>query len=687
MALDKEMLIDRDLSWLSFNKRILEEAADPAVPLYERIKFLAIYSSNLDEFFRVRVAAIRSLAGLGKKRIKKELDFDPKQLLKDILKEVGAQLNLLGSIFEGDILKSLYVHGVKLYYGDGILKSHKREVTAYFKSHVLADIQPIFFEEEEALFLENKSLYLLVELQHPETPDHLEYAHLHIPDHLPRFRQLSSIKGRDYIIFLDDIIRENLQTIFPDHLVLNCFSIKLNRDQDVALEAKISDDIVGKVKKQLEKRKVGAPTRLLYDKAMPQHIVELLSDKLGLKSKEMVTGGRYHNMNDFMALPNPKGAALKGVNLKPVALKVLDAHECLFDAMDEHDRMLHFPYQSYDYILRLFNEAAIDPKVTAIRATLYRIAANSVVARALISAAHNGKKVEVFVELKARFDEANNIRWAEKMEEAGVKVTYSLPQLKVHAKVALITRKIEDKTKSYAFFGTGNFNENTAGIYADHGLLTAHKGMCKELNYVFDYLQQGQDIPMPLKQLLVARFNMQERLLDMIDREIALAKEGKEARVVIKLNNLEEEKMIAKLYEASQAGVCVDLIIRGICRLKPGQKGLSENIRAIRIVDGYLEHARIFKFFNDGKPETYLSSADWMNRNLHRRIEVGFPIKDPVALEELDQLLELQLTDNVKACLLNEHLEHEQVPGTGGKVRCQTDFHKYLETRERRQKV
>ncbi len=687
MALDPNQLIDRDLSWLSFNHRILEEAADPTVPLYERIKFLAIYSSNLDEFFRVRVAAIRSLAGLGKKRIQKELDFDPKQLLKDILGEVGAQLDQLGSIFRNDILKGLNEHGIKLYHRDTILNSHKREIASYFKSHVLADIQPVFFEEEESMFLENKSLYLLVELQDPEAPDQLAYAQVRIPDHLPRFRQLSRIRGRDYIIFLDDIIRENLSFIFPDHLVLNCFSIKLNRDQDVALETKISEDIVKRVQKQLEKRKVGAPTRFLYDQAMPQHMVDMLSEKLGLKSKEMVTGGRYHNLNDLMGLPNPKGPELKAPKLPAIALKKLDAKTCLFDAMDAHDRMLHFPYQSYDYILRLFNEAAIDPKVTAIRATLYRVAANSVVARALSSAAKNGKKVEVFVELKARFDEANNIHWAEKMEEAGVKVTYSLEKLKVHAKVALITRKSEEITKHYAFFGTGNFNENTAGIYADHGLLTAHKGMCKELNYVFDYLQQGQDIPMPLKHLLVARFNMQERLLEMIDREIALAQKGEPARVIIKLNNLEEEQMIAKLYEASQAGVQVDLIIRGICKLRPGKAGLSENIRAIRIVDGFLEHARIFKFFNNGKPETYLSSADWMNRNLHRRIEVGFPIKDKVALEELDELMELQLTDNTKARLLNENLEHITLEQKGKRIRSQTAFHKYLEVRERRQKV
>ena len=366
---------------------------------------------------------------------------------------------------------------------------------------------------------------------------------------------------------------------------------------------------------------------------------------------------------------------------------MLDHHDSLFDAIDEKDRMLHFPYQSYDYILRFFNEAAIDPAVTSIKATLYRIAADSTVAQAFISAAKNGKQVQVFVELKARFDEANNIRWAEKMVEAGVKVTYSLPHLKVHAKVALVHRKVDGKLKGYGYFGTGNFNENTAGIYADHGLFSSHTEMTHELNQVFKLLQAGTDIKAPLDHLLVARFNLHERLTAMIDREIALAKDGKEARMIIKLNNLEEESMIAKLYEASQAGVKIDLIIRGICRLRPGLKGVSENIKAIRIVDGYLEHARVLKFFNNGKPEIYLASADWMNRNLFKRIEVGFPIYDADAIKEIDEMLRLQLADNTKSRLLDSDLNHHKITNNASPVQSQPDFHAYLTKREKRQRV
>jgi polyphosphate kinase len=683
MPLKKETLIDRDLSWLSFNRRILEEAADGTVPLYERIKFLAIYSSNLDEFFRVRVAAIRSLAGLGKKRIKKELEFDPKLLLKEILYEVNSQLDQLGHIFRGDILKSLAASGIRLYYKNPILKSHKRETTAYFKSQILAGIQPVFFREKRSLFLENNSLYLIVELQSPEAPDSISYAHVKIPDTLPRFHQLSKLRGKDYIVFIDDIVRDNLSFIFPDFLVLNCFSVKLNRDQDVSLEKEISEHIVDRVKKQLEKRKIGLPTRFLYDREIPDHMLSLLSEKLNLKAKELVPGGRYHNLNDLMDLPNPKAPLLKAKKLRPIVLKDLDDYDYLFDAVNEQDRMLHFPYQSYDYILRLFNEASIDPNVTSIHATLYRIAADSLVAQALISAAKNGKEVSVFVEIKARFDEANNIRWAQKMEEAGVRVTYSMQELKVHAKAALIKRKYEGKTKSYAFFGTGNFNENTAGIYADHGLLTAHKGMCTELGYVFNYLQNGEDIPGKLRHLLVARFNMQKRFLKMIDREIHHVKNGREGSIVLKLNNLEEENMIAKLYEASQAGVRIDLIIRGICRLRPQFKELSKNIRAVRIVDGYLEHARIFKFSNNGEPEFYLSSADWMSRNLHRRIEIGFPLYDQNAIAQIDRLLELQLADNTKSRLLDANLRHLPVTRKGKKARSQTDFHAWLAMNEK----
>ena len=675
-------IIDRDLSWLSFNQRILDEAKDQSLPVYERIKFLAIYSANLDEFFRVRVAAIRSLAGLGRKKIKKQLDFDPKLLLSQILEEVNIQLNEYGAVFRDQVIPALQDNHVVLYYQKKPLQSHRAEITRIFKNKVLSYIQPHFFQKKSSkkLFLENYGLYLIVELQRNDPSGEITYAHVQVPSgNLPRFFPLTPVRGKNYLIFLDDIIRENLRFIFPEYQVLRCHAVKLNRDQDVSLEKKISEDIVKRVKKQLEKRKVGIPTRFLYDLDMPKHMLTLLVKTLGLKTKDLVPGGRYHNMNDLMKLPNPKAPLLTGTKLSPVLLKKLDTATCLFDVIEEKDQMLHFPYQSYDYILRFFNEAAIDPKVTEVRATLYRVAAHSLVAQALISAAKNGKKVAVFVELKARFDEANNIQWAEKMVAAGVKVTYSFEKLKVHAKVALVKRKIANgKTKRYAFFGTGNFNENTAGVYADHGLLTAHNGMTKELNQVFDYLQKGTDLKLPLKHLLVARFNMTAQLVRRIDREIAHVKQGKKGYIMIKLNNLEEENMIMKLYEAGQAGVKIDLIIRGICRLRPQSEGLSENIRAIRIVDSYLEHARIFKFHNDGQEEVFLGSADWMNRNLHHRIEVNFPIYDENALEEINQLLSLQLADNTKARLLDDQLHHHFIEKPGKPVRSQVAFHNYL---------
>lgn len=687
MPLKKELLIDRDLSWLSFNKRLLEEAQDDSLPIYDRIKFLAIYSSNLDEFFRVRVASLRSLAGLGKKNIKRQLAFSPKKLLQSVLNEVNDQLKDYGGIFQKSILPELKNKGIRLYYNEKILKTHLRECTVFFKSHILAHIQPYFFQPSDKLFIENNGIYFIVELEKLDGSEVTCFAHLRIPTEVPRFLQLSAIGNKHYIAFIDDIIRQNLNFIFKDYKVLNCFSVKLNRDQDVDLENSIDIDIVSNIKKQLEKRKVGVPTRFLYDKSMPDYILKTLVDTLELEIKDLVPGGRYHNLNDLMALPNPIGSALKSKKLTPVSIKVLDDYQSIFKAIEEKDRILHFPYQSYDYILRFFNEAATDPSVTSIKATLYRIAANSVVAQSFISAAKNGKKVEVFVELKARFDEANNIRWAERMIEAGVIVTYSLPDLKVHAKVVLIRRKTDNGVKKFAFFGTGNFNENTAGIYADHGLLTTHNGMTQELESVFHLLQKGTEITLQLKYLLVARHNMQTKLIALIDREIEHVKNGKIGHFIIKLNNLEEETMIEKLYEASQAGVQIDLIIRGICRLRPGIPEISDNIKAIRVVDGFLEHARIFKFYNNGNPELFMSSADWMSRNLHRRIEVGFPIYDEDAFNEISQLLELQLKDNTKARSLDSNLNHHLIHSKTKAVRSQTDFYKYLVDKEKSQKM
>jgi polyphosphate kinase len=413
-------------------------------------------------------------------------------------------------------------------------------------------------------------------------------------------------------------------------------------------------------------------------------MLQALAQTFELKKDDLFPGGRYHNLYDLFKLPNPLSPRLRGALMEPLLQRELENTESILQAMEQKDYLLHFPYHSYDYILRFFNEAAIDPAVEEIKITLYRIAAHSFIANALISAARNGKKVTVFVEVKARFDEENNLRWADKMKEAGVEIIYSLPGLKVHAKVALVTRRLADgRKKRYAYLGTGNFNENTARTYTDHGLLTCHSKFTKELSHVFDYLC-GHKKEFHFKHLLVAQFNMQEKFIRLIDREIVHARNGLSASICLKLNNLEDEKMIDKLYEASQAGVQVRLIIRGICCLVPGVAGLSENIHVIRLVDTFLEHSRVFVFGNNQEPEVYLASADWMKRNLYRRVEVGFPVYQQELKEEIMQILDLQLRDNLKAVWLDHKQENLPVlPQLDSPLlRAQTEIYEWLKRKE-----
>ena len=676
---------DRDLSWLSFNLRVLLEAKDSSVPLYERIKFMAIYSSNLDEFFRVRVASTRRIKAIKKKKLNQKLEVKPNKLLANIHREVGRQLEIYGEIWRDGIIPDLQRNNIHLYRDAKLLPAHKPEVEQYFKSKVLAFLQPKLLDQSnaEVPFLENKELYLAIELK--KNGQNVEYALLNIPSsqQLSRFLVLSRLGETNYIVHLDDIIRANIELVFPDYDQITCYSIKLNRDAGLHIEDEYSGDLVEKIKKQLNKRNVGVPSRFLYDQNISPDLLKLLKEIFDLSMDDLVPGGRYHNMNDLFGFPNPLKPKLEQVKPKTLACPELDEEAFLMNAMEKKDIVFHFPYQSYDYVLRFFNEAAIDPLVKEIKVTLYRIAANSVIANALISAARNGKQVIVFVELKARFDEANNIFWAQRMEEAGVIIIYSMPGLKVHAKVALVTR--EDNTgnkKGYAFFGTGNFNESTANIYADHGLLTCHAGMTKELDKVFKYLYKKKPIE-SLSHLLVPNHNMQEDFLALIQGEIENAKAGKKTGITIKLNNLEDKIMIDKLYEASTAGVKVELLIRGICCLIPQVKGQSENISVTRVVDIFLEHARIFIFENGGNEVMYLSSADWMKRNLYRRVEVGFPIYDASIRSEIKGIIDLQLKDNQKACLLDENHNNISKRNDGKEVRCQIDTYEFLGKNEK----
>lgn len=647
-------LYNRDLSWLSFNYRVLLMAADQQVPLYERIKFLSIFSSNLDEFFRVRMPAILA--------INKVLEHDPaagenesisSETLQEVLQEINRQQQEYGQIFTGTVLPDLLSRGVQLYYNQSIAVPHLPFTKNYFLTTVLAYLQPVWLHHKsEKLFLENNQLYLAVTLIPDSNTSIQEYVIVNIPAALPRFLQLPALEGIHYIAFLDDIIRTHIGYLFPGHAVESCHSIKLTRNAEMDMD-EMKVDILEEVETLIRKRELGVPTRFLYDAAIPRPLLHFLAHQFDVQEDEMVLGGRYHNLKDLANLPAPAGLTqIDYPTVMPAEEKAAAASDRLLDLVLQQDLLVHLPYQRYDYILRFFSEAAIDPDVAEIYVTLYRIASGSQIAQALISAAKNGKKVTVFVELKARFDEANNIRWAKKMKEAGVKLIYSIPGMKVHAKTALVKRNRGYQWDYCGLIATGNFNESTARFYTDHVLFTSHKDITREMELLFLYLQSREQPVgyqfLQFQHLLVAQFNMTERFTQLIDREIVHLKEGKPAHITIKINNLQERGMINKLYEASQAGVKIDLIVRSINCLVPDIPE-SANIRIIRIVDRYLEHARVFIFHNNQQEEVYMGSADWMNRNLHRRIEVCVPVYDPALRQQLKDIIRLQLQDPGKA--------------------------------------
>ncbi len=658
MADDKYFFLNRDLSWLSFNHRVLLEAADKNVPLYSRISFLSIFSSNLDEFFRVRMPSIFAFSAIDAKKAGIRDEY-PKGLVQQVQTMVHEQLEEFGRILTQLIIPELQQNHICLYYNEPIRAEHHETVKEYFLSKVLSFLQPVMLQKENQgnVFLDNNALYFIVDLETAEQPGKIMYALLNIPSaNLSRFSELPMLGDDHYLLFLDDVIRDNLKEIFPGFTIHGAWSVKLTRDAEMNIGDEFIGDIAEKIEKQLEKREVGLATRLLYDKTMPLEVKDFVEKYLAIPPDEMVEGGRYHNLKDLGSLPNPVKGKLSASSWPAMQHTGFTNFCSIFQSISENEKLLHLPYHSYNYILRFFNEAAIDPHVKEIYVTLYRVAADSHIVNALISAARNGKKVTVFVELKARFDEANNLKWSKKMKAAGIKIINSIPGLKVHAKVALVKRQEQKESKSYSFMATGNFNESTGRFYTDHVLFTSKPEFGQELDMLFTYLQSRVQPELygkiPFQHLLVSQFNMIKRLNKLIDREIKNAKEGKPAKIIIKLNNLQERVMIARLYDASRAGVKVQLLVRSICCLAPGVPGQSENIVVHRIVDRYLEHARIFAFHNNGEPEYYMGSADWMNRNLHSRIEVVFPVYDKKLAGELEHILQLQLKDNQKAVLI-----------------------------------
>ncbi len=647
--------VNRDISWLSFNYRVLQEAKDPAVPLLERLKFLAIYSSNLDEFFRIRVASIRNLKRVGKKT-KAELDFDPRELLRDIYHIVNLQQEEFSDIFLNQIVPELKVHQIFILRRMDMNAEQRQFVENYFHDNLLPFVMPVLLVKRRIRpFLANAHLYLAVHLRPRKKPEsESEYALVKIPsDQLPRFVELPSAGNRKDLMLLDDIVRHSAPWLFPGYEIQDSYSIKLTRDAELYIDDEFSGDLVQKIKGSLQKRQVGPASRFVYDREMPGHLLEHLKDTFDLGKYDMLPEGRYHNNFDFFKFPDFGFQHLKNKPLDPLPHPVLHKSEHIFDSIREKDRMLHMPYQSYQSVLHFFEQAAKDPNVTHIKVIQYRVAKNSRIMQTLMHAVQNGKQVSVFVEIKARFDEAANLDWGEKLEKAGVRVYYSFPGVKVHSKLALVRRAEGKTTRLYAYLSTGNFHEDTAKVYGDFGLFTADTRMTAEVSMVFAYLENVKPPKEAFQHLLVGKFNLRSGLEALIDREIAAAQAGKPAAMIIKMNSLEDRDMIARLYKASRAGVKIQLIIRGICCLAPGVPGISDHIEVISIVDRFLEHARVFVFHNGGDETILLSSADWMTRNLSYRIECAFPVYDADLREEILDILQLQLSDNVKARVID----------------------------------
>jgi len=668
---------NRDTSWLSFNERVLLEAAKPTVPLLERIKFLSIYSSNLDEFYRVRMPVLKALDKLA--HPKEGEEGADNIVTGDTIQElVYRQQQLFGSILTQQLLPQLKEQNIHIVYNEPIPAAISEQVATYFYTKLAAFIEVVTPKKAKDFFPENNKLYIAVLLTQKDGEE--EIAFVNIPsDAVSRFYTVTA-NNTSYILFIDDIIKTHLPALFSKATINSSYSIKVTRDAELNIADEYQGDIAEKIEKQIAKRDFGLATRFLYQPGIPLRALHAIADLFALTDASMMEGGAYHNLKDFIALPvnNP---ALSYPGTKPLDYPLTPGIS-LFEAIQEKDILVHTPYQRYDTILRFFNEAAIDERTEEIYTTLYRVASDSMIVHALISAARNGKKVTVFVELKARFDEANNIKWAKNMKAAGVRIIYSIPGLKVHAKVALVKKKQSGRVIYTGLFATGNLNESTARFYTDHILLTAKHSLVRELELLFLFLVERkkpkEKDSIPFQHLLVAQFNLQQQFLQLVDREISHARQGLPAGIIIKLNNLEEQVLISKLYEASNAGVAIQLIVRGICCLIPGVAGMSEHITVRRIVDKYLEHGRAFLFQNAGNEEIYLGSSDWMNRNIYHRIEVCFPIEAPALKEEIKAIIELQLQDNSQAVTLDAAMTNIPVPATGQAIRSQDAIYTYL---------
>ncbi len=674
--------LNREISWLSFNERVLQEAEDKTVPLIERIKFMGIFSNNRDEFFRVRVATIKRMVKLGRKA-KVILGEDPGIILGKIQKTVIGQTNKFEGIYE-ELLHDLGKRNIYILNEKMLSPVHKKFILQYFHDEVMPALVPIMLDNAVQFpYLRDKSIYFLIKLnRHERKP---KYALIEIPSEvLPRFVVLPKQGEKKFIILLDDVIRYCLDEVFAifEHESIEAYTIKLTRDAELDIENDVTQTIVEKISRSLKKRKKGAPVRLTYDNDMPIDMLDFLMKKINvIKTENLIPGGRYHNFKDFLHFPNIGAADLQYINPPQLDHEAFAGQKSFLKVIKKKDVLLTFPYQSFSHIIDVLREASIDPKVESIKITLYRAANQSRVINALLNAMKNGKKVTLVVEIQARFDEEANLHVANKLKEEGATVIYGVPGLKVHSKLFLITRRENGKAMNYAHIGTGNFNEQTAKLYCDTSLLTSDKRITEEVAKLFafyaDNLKRGT-----YKHLLVAPFYMRKKFINFINREITNAQAGKPAHILLKLNNLVDRELIKKLYDASEAGVQIKLIIRGICCLITGES-FSKNIEAISIVDKYLEHSRVFIFCNGGDEKYFLSSADWMARNLDHRSEVAVAIYDKEIRKELKTMIDIQWKDNAKARWINKKQDNPyRSTRSKNKIRAQDEIYKWLSQRK-----
>ena len=677
-------LIARDISWLSFNARVLQEANDPAVPLRERMRFLAIHSNNLDEFFRVRVATLKRMIELSGKKGNMHLEKGPQKILDQIQTVVLQQQNEFYRIWNG-ILEELKQEQIILVNEKQLTKEQKVFVKQYFEEEVRSNIIPLLIETLPQLpYLRDKSIYLGVVMRKNKSAYDQKYALIEVPSRvLGRFVILPAKEGESDIMLLEDVIRFNLPYIFSyfgyDHFDSHIF--KVTKDAEIDIDNDVTTSFVQKIQSGLKNRRKGKPVRFIYDKEMDAGLLEYLMKRLNLARKDnIIPGGRIHNFRHFMDFPDV--FKNKSTRRQAFTHPALRSALRVTDVITEKDVMLHFPYHSFNSVIDLLREAAMDPQVVSIKITAYRLASNSKVINALVNAVRNGKEVIVMLELRARFDEEANIEWKNMLEDEGVKVLLGVPNFKVHAKLCVIKKKVGQKIEQYGFVSTGNLNEKTARVYADHCLLTSNRNIMADINRIFrclENLKSGFFHLQGCKTLMVCPTGMRKQLIKLINIEIKNAKAGKEAYMIIKVNSLSDEQLIFKLYDAAAAGVDTKLIVRGICCAMPEFKKLKDNMHAISIVDEYLEHARVMIFCNGGKELMYTASADWMVRNIDHRIEAAVPVLDPEIKQELKDIIEIQLKDNVKARILDNELSNNYVPSAGKKkIRSQVETYNYL---------